>query len=68
MSFHFINEDISTTLIEADPLHADNLRSYFSGKDTVTIVEAAVYDHSGEMNFASRVHPRSSARFHLVRH
>lgn len=47
--FHFINEGIETTLIEADPIYAQNSRDYFSDKTNLNIIEAAIFDYSGKV-------------------
>lgn len=50
----FINENITTTLIEADPNYVDKINKYFSNRKNVSVIEAAVYDYSGKIELSRR--------------
>lgn len=52
----FINNNTSTTLVEADPVYITKLKSYFANKKNVTIIESAVFDYNGTIELC-----RSSA-------
>lgn len=50
----FINDGVTTLLVEADPQYAANIREYFHKQNNVQIVEAAVYDFNGEIELCKR--------------
>jgi FkbM family methyltransferase len=50
----FINDNISTTLVEADPNYVIKLKNYFSNKPIVKIIEAAVFDFNGKIELSKR--------------
>ncbi|MBK9256268.1 MAG: FkbM family methyltransferase [Saprospiraceae bacterium] len=50
----FIKDDIPTTLIEADPIYAQNIRTYFEDRKNVEVVEAAVFDYRGTVELCRR--------------
>lgn len=50
----FINEDIETTLIEADPEYVKNILSFFSNQKKVTVIEAAVFDFNGKIELSKK--------------
>jgi FkbM family methyltransferase len=50
----FISNGIPAMLVEADPDTAGKLREYFAGKQNVKIIEAAVYDYSGEIKLSRK--------------
>ena len=50
----FIKENVKTTLIEADPEYASNIRKYFGDLPTLTVIEAAVYDYNGTVELYKR--------------
>lgn len=51
---NFINEDIKTTLVEANPEYVKNIRSFFSEKKNVKIIEAAVFDFNGKIELCKK--------------
>ena len=50
----FINDKITTTLVEADPVLANNLKVFFENNKNVNIVEAAAYDFNGTVELCRR--------------
>ena len=50
----FINENIQTTLIEADPVYVSNIKDYFAERNNITVIEAAVFDFKGEVELCKR--------------
>lgn len=50
----FINENIPTTLVEADPSYVAKINTYFSNRKNVTVVEAAVFDFNGKIELSRR--------------
>jgi FkbM family methyltransferase len=50
----FINDNVATTLVEADPNYVANIHQYFSGRKNIKVVEAAVFDFNGEVELSRR--------------
>ncbi|NOU47045.1 MAG: hypothetical protein HOO86_08290 [Bacteroidales bacterium] len=50
----FINRDISTTLVEADPNYIIEIEKFFANRKNITIIEAAVYDFHGKIELCRR--------------
>lgn len=48
----FIQDNIETTLIEADPNYVIQLQNYFVERDNVKIIEAAVFDFKGKIELS----------------
>lgn len=48
----FIRINIETTLIEADPQYVAQLHAYFSDRENVQIIEAAVFDFKGKIELS----------------
>jgi len=50
----FINENIATTLVEADPTYITKINKYFSDKKNIKVIEAAVFDYHGIIELCRR--------------
>ncbi len=45
----FINEDIRTTLVEADPIYVEQIHNYFINKTNIKVVPKAIFDFNGQI-------------------
>lgn len=50
----FINQDIRTTLVEADPDYVERIKKYFVNRKNITIIEAAVFDYHGKIELCKQ--------------
>ncbi len=50
----FINDNVDTTLIEADPDYVKAINKYFAGSSNLTVHNAAVYDYNGTVELCKR--------------
>jgi FkbM family methyltransferase len=50
----FIFDDVKTTLVEAHPEYVIKIRDYFSERNNITVIEAAVCDFKGKVELIKR--------------
>lgn len=50
----FINQDIPTTLVEADPNYVAKIKNYFFQRKNLKVIEAAVFDSQGTIELCRR--------------